>query len=356
MRRPNSERNSVSTRSAWRRVGICLAVLAAVDQAVLPIVRRAEARRYESAVHVRFENSDLFLLGPLTEYLREHPIGRKPRVAFFGDSLVWGYGLDPQDAIPSVFQDLVPQVRVLNFGINGFKNGNAYLISKAVMDAVDVFYLFRTDDAGELAHPLLPELIEVSAEDAARFGLQRPSWSRRVSNRLAGIWRLSRYSYRLQGAWFGTSTRQYLYLQASRLAQPLLVGTRTRSGQRSAHSSTGPNASVGWEAPVARGPVADRDAARLVERYPLLWDYAQLLVNHHKRGVMVELNDFDVRRQMTPDDRALFNAMFQPRVVAVKLTVPDAWRMPDQRHLTPEGCRAIAQTLSMHAAEATGGL
>lgn len=328
---------------------MCLAVLAAVDQAVLPIVRRAEARRYESAVHVRFENSDLFLLGPLTEYLREHPVGRKPRVAFFGSSVVWGYQVEAHEAIPSAFQRLAPQVRVINFGVNGFRNGEAYLISKAVIDAVEVCYLFRSDDDGPV-NPLLPQLIDVSLEDAARFGLTRPSPFQERSDRLASRWRLARYSYRLQAAWFGTSTRQFLYLQVGRVAKRLL-------GPPPMTAADPPTASpelVGLEAPSGNRDVSDQETARLSSRYPLLWDYAQLLASHRKRGVIIDFSDLDASAQMTEGDRRLFNTVFHPYVVAAKLIVPPSWRLHDRRHLTPAGSRGVAEVLYRHTAELMG--
>ena len=69
---------------AWSRLLVCVLGLALADQAVVPLLRRAEAQRYESNRQMRFENSDLFMLGPLTDYLLEHPKGERPRAAFFG--------------------------------------------------------------------------------------------------------------------------------------------------------------------------------------------------------------------------------------------------------------------------------
>ena len=117
---------------AVRRLVACLVVLAVVDQAVLPILRWAEPLRYESDRPLRFENSDLFLLGPSTAYLRDHPIGSRPRIVLFGDSVVWGYGVRAHETIPAAFQRAVPSARVLNFGINGFGTESAFLMTKAL--------------------------------------------------------------------------------------------------------------------------------------------------------------------------------------------------------------------------------
>ena len=180
----SAPRAPLTAASVWRRIGVCLLALAVVDQAVLPILRAAEARRYESDVPVRFENSDLFVIGPLTAYFKEHPVGRKPRVVFFGNSFVWGYGVDGHETLPAMFQRLEPSARVFNFGINGFESGNAYLMSKAIIDAVDTVYLVHI---GEHANPILAQLIPVSQEDIARFHLRSASTPRLVPSEVEGL-------------------------------------------------------------------------------------------------------------------------------------------------------------------------
>jgi lysophospholipase L1-like esterase len=333
-------------RSAFRRLGFCILVLAAVDRAVPSVVRVSEQRRYESDVQVRFENSDLFLLGPLTAYLREHPQGTKPRVVFFGDSVVWGYFVKPHEAIPAAFQRLTPGVRVLNFGINGFQSGSAYLITKAIVDAVDVVYLF---DADEGAHPMLPKLIEVDADDAARFGLSRPSRFEQLLDRLTGSWALHRYSYRLQAAWFGTSTRQYLHLHKGEWVRGLL-------GHRAAEDpgalAEAPADTAQWAAPRLRGPVTPEAAERVASAHRLLWDYALLLAGHRKHGVIIEMAGHHAA--LTEEEQRIFNARFHPYVLLATLGVPDAWLMKDRVHFTPEGTRGVAEALRRHTAAAMG--
>ena len=337
-----------SAPSAWRRFAVCFVVLVAVDQAVIPVLHVSEARRYESEAQVRFENSDLFLVGPLTEYLQKRPIGQKRRVVFFGNSLVWGYLLDGQNAIPSVFQRLAPDVRVFNFAVNGFESGSAYLISKALIDSVDVYYLFHV---GQRAHPLLAKLVPVSAEDAKRFRLETPSRFEQALDRLMGFWRLRRYAPRLQGAWFGTSTRQYLYLHKGEWVRRLLGRNQAAQAPTAQEMSPGLER-AGWEASVAPRAVSKEDAARVAERYPLLWDYAQLLASHRKYGAIIEY----VRQTypMNDEDRRVFNAYFQPYVVVAKLTVPDTWFASDGRHFASAGTHAIAKMLYEHTADHFG--
>ena len=323
----------------WRRLGVCVFVLALVDQAVVPVLRISEARRYESDRLIRFENSDLFLLGPLTDYLQEHPIGDKPRVMFFGDSIVWGYRINAHETLPSVFQRLAPSVRVFNFGVNGFEDGSMYLMSKAVIDTTDIFYVFH--HKGD-ADPLLPKGIAVDAQDAKRFHLQLPSRADQAFDRLHRLWRLSRYSYRLQGAWFGTSTRQYVYLHKGEWARRLL-GTTQEDAGRPPPLAPRPRERAVWNAPTIHRSVSEAERAALARQYALAWDYATLLATHGKHGVYIETS---IEVGLANDhDREMLNAIFHPYVIFARVDIPDSWLLSDRTHLSPEGCRGMAELL-----------
>lgn len=334
----NSPRR-LSAASAWRRLGVCLTVLVAADQAVLPLLRHAEARRYESDYLLRFENSDLFLLGPLIEYLREHPVGDRPRVAFLGDSIMWGYQIRDHEALPAMFQRLVPSARVFNFGVNGFQDASMYLVSKAVVEATDVFYVIhRKGDAD----PLLSQVMRIDSQDAARFGLDASASPEGAFARWHDPWRLRRYSYRLQGAWFGTSTRQHVYLHKGEWIRRLLGHGRGEEGQVPPLASL-PRERAVWNAPVVHRIVSEDERRRLARRYPLTWDYAALLLRHRKHGVYIETS---MERALADDgDRALMNAVFQPYVIFARVDVPDSWLLPDRTHFSPEGCRGMAELL-----------
>ncbi len=54
-----------------RRLVLMVVWLLLFDLAVPPLLELAERRHYESTTAFRFENSDLFGLGPLVDYLLE---------------------------------------------------------------------------------------------------------------------------------------------------------------------------------------------------------------------------------------------------------------------------------------------
>jgi hypothetical protein len=184
-------------RRPARRLLFAIVALAAIDLFIPGLLQRLEVARYESNREFRFENSDLFSLGPLVQYLLEHPRADRARVVFFGNSVVWGYFLEPNDSVPAQFQRLTPEARVFNLGINGFESGSAYLITKNIIDAVDTIYLFHV---GGTAHPMLPQLVTVGPGDVARFTLTPPDDVEVRLGGLLGFWHLYRDAYRLQAA------------------------------------------------------------------------------------------------------------------------------------------------------------
>lgn len=325
-------------------------MLAALDQAVIPVLQHSESRHYQALHGDRFPESDLFPLGPLVEYLQEHPRGQPPRVAFLGDSRVWGYLLEPDESIPAAFQRLTPDVQVLNLGINRFRAGSSFLVSKQLLDSVECFYLFFHDDPQQQqADPLLPTLIPVDPEDAARFGLRLPSRPQRWFDDIGRRWRLARYSYRLQAAWFGTSTRQFCYLTLRRL---MAHHSLTRHATAVHGSDASSAAAAVYRIPMQAGPLPPDAQQRLAQRYPFLWRYAELLAHHRVHGFFIELAQAD--SAMPEEDAALVNAQFRPYVAVVRLAVPTAWLMDDHKHVTAEGAAGIARSLAQmtHAYQA----
>src|SRR5688572_27360788 len=90
-----------------RRLAIAAIVLVGVDLVEPGVLRRLETSRYEDlSTDFRFENSDLFGVGPLVEYLRDNPVGHQPRVTFLGNSVTYGYGLTAAEAVPGQYQRL----------------------------------------------------------------------------------------------------------------------------------------------------------------------------------------------------------------------------------------------------------
>ena len=339
--------SGLSARSGWRRLGVCVAVLVLADLAVPSLLERSEASRYESDALFRFENSDLFALGPVVDYLREHPVGRRPRVVFFGNSIVWGYGVQPSETVPARFQQFAPDTQVLNFGINGFEIGSSYLITKALGEAVSVVYVFPH---GQRADAKLPKLIDVSADDARQFGLQPRSAAQEVCERLFGFWQLGRYAYRLQAAWFGTSTRQAVYMRKGEWARRLL-GKGGRGPASKPLVMDDPTVRVQWTGPDSERPVGPEDLQAAAGAHPVLWQYAAWLAEHRIHGVVVELPGYE--SILTNDERTVLNAHFSPYVMAVRISVPES-ALVDRMHFNRAGAEAVARTLYEQTGHAVG--
>ena len=154
-----------------RRLLTALVILAVLDPLVPPLLERLERQRYDGDSLFRFNISDLFSLGPVVAYLREHPRGPRPRVMFLGSSVVWGWEVRAPETMPAQFQRLNPGLRVLNFGLNASETPTSYLIARDVVDAVDLFVAI---DFGDGANPRLSTMIPVEPRDIERFNLRRP--------------------------------------------------------------------------------------------------------------------------------------------------------------------------------------
>jgi hypothetical protein len=252
-----------------RRLIVAVLGLVLLDQGVPAVLQRAERHRYEETQSFRFQPSDLFGLGPLVSYLREHPRGERPRTVFLGNSILFGLDLSADDAVPGQFQRLHPETQVFNAAINGFELGSNALVAAAMVDSVDRFYVMRGPAA---KNPLLASLIPVGEyEDLPPLNVLESRLQRAAS-----VWRLYALSYRLQAALFGTSTRQFLHRYvslAAATAHPSQDGaiTVTRSRSPSPPPPRGaPNCSSrirrcgGWQSswPAARnGPSCCRSAS-----------------------------------------------------------------------------------------------
>jgi hypothetical protein len=323
----------LATASPLRRIAAAVLTVAAIDPFVPAWLARAERSRYEDDRVFRFEHSDLFATGPVVEYLREHPRGDRPRSVFLGNSVVWGYRLPPEDSVPARFQQLEPSVRVFNFAVNGFGIVSAYLMLNAVIDAVDTVYL-HVD--GRQVNPGLARLIPVADEDVRRFDLEPPDRFEETLERGVGVWRLYRYSYRLQAAWFGTSTRNYLYAHKSSL-----LGAS--SGDTPTNYAANPPNSKGitvFHRVAESEPSPDRRRA-LADAEPQLWEYASFIRAHGKQAVFWRIDNGASDTSATWDQ---LNRVFQGSVAFVTVAAP-AEMMVDERHLTSTGSAAVADML-----------
>jgi len=326
-----------------RRLLAAVLWLIVFDRFAPQLLRRLETRRYEATTQFRFENADLFGLGPLVSYLRENPHGRRRRIAFMGNSVIFGSALDPSDAVPAQFQKLVPGALVLNMAVNGSQLGSSYLITRAMIDSVDALFV---QVVGEGADPMLPALIPVDDADVRRFALTAPDPLESRLRAAAGIWRMYALNYRFQAALLGTSTRQYLYLHkqdiVTRLAAPVFAPALAAP----------PAAPPPWAAadePLVfrspRGPTTPSGLRRrqLRKEHQLLWEFADLVKSRQKRVVFMQID-----QPVTPvieAEAADFNATFAPFAEMVIVTIPPGLKF-DGRHMTPRGASALANALA----------
>jgi hypothetical protein len=310
-----------------RRLLAAVVWLIVFDQFVPGLLRRVEHRRYEETQAFRFESSDLFGLGPLISYFRDHPRGERPRAVFMGNSVMFGYELPATDAIPARFQALHPETQVFNAAVNGFDLGSNYLAAKAMIDDVDRFYIMRGTAA---INPRLADLIAVDPDDARAFHLQAVDPIETGLRRIANRWQFYRESYRLQAGIFGTSSREYIH----RWLSPMPSRVFAEPGQ------TIPEVTMTtWDG--GRAPDEAR-RADLRSRDALLWRFAELLSAHKKRTDFLQIGT--PTGAMGEPEIADFNAAFSPWVRIVGLTIPPEL-LYDGRHVTPEGARRVAAAL-----------
>lgn len=317
-----------------RRLVLTVLWLALFDLAVPSLVRRLEQRRYEGPAPFRFESSDLFGLGPFVSYLRDHPHRDRPRIVFFGNSIIFGAGVSTADAIPSQYERQRPEVHAFNAAVNGDGFGTSYLVAKAIIDSVDGLYV---QVIGNTAHPLLASLIPVDEPDARAFGLRRPDpVESRLQSAAGRLWRLYGFHDRLQAAMFGTSTRAFLYRRATEL---------------------GPNDTTPPSPPYREGQIgfrAPRAAAvtgALTKHHEVLRKFAELARSRRKRVVFMALEYSGGKVNDAPI--AEFNALYGPYAEMVVITIPPEVTH-DGMHPTPEGCREIASLLLRHERQRRG--
>jgi hypothetical protein len=318
-----------------RRLVFLLLWLVLFDRAVPRLLDAAERRHYEGATVFRFENSDLFGLGPFVDYLREHPRHERRRVVFFGNSMLFGYFLAPEQAIPAQYQRAAADARVYNAAINGQELGTGYLVGKDIIDDVDVLYV---QVVGETANPLLPSLIPVSDADLRRFHLAAPEpVERRLQSWLGRVWQMYRLNYRMQAALFGTSARVYLYMHKRDFARLLRV--RTLQPESFAPASD----RISLRAPRTPGPV---QAATEGQR--MMIELARLA---HARGKRIVFIAFEWDNSPHNDaEVGAFNAAFAPSAETVIVHVPKAITI-DGEHPIPAAAAQIAETLAEHERE-----
>ena len=311
-----------------RRLIFVVLWLVLADCFVPSILQRAERAHYESGAPFRFENSDLFALGPMVRYLREHPHGERRRAIFLGNSIVFGYGISAREALPAQFEKLATNTRVFNAAVNGQELGDSYLVGKDVIDSVDTLFVQLIEH--EDARPILGTLIPVDDDDARRFHLdRRNAVEARLQSLLGRVWRLYAVNDRMQAALFGTSTRQYLYLHK----KELLLG-RAPEVAPAPPPRNAPPVSLS----------ASRGGARVSPLPRTLLDLAALAKARRKRLVIL-----DFQSKEDAGMGADFNAAYAPYAEIVTIVVPEALEY-DRMHFTAAGAQAVAAALATHEA------
>lgn len=80
---------------------------------------------------------------------RERSAKTKPRIAFLGDSYVWGYDVDERQRFTELVQARLPSREIVNLGVSGYGNDQEYLLLKDQFDAFSpdvVFLVFCADN------------------------------------------------------------------------------------------------------------------------------------------------------------------------------------------------------------------
>jgi hypothetical protein len=168
---PAAEAGAVTGARVARQVVVAVLCLAALDRLIPGWLASAEARRYESETG-RASNSRTSSRSVLSSAICASIRGPSPRIAFLGDSIVWGYGVPAEDTIAARFQARVPEEHVLNLGMNNTDNGRHVSDREERPRSVATLYVF--DRRPRIRHPQLPQLIPVAQDDLTRFGLTPP--------------------------------------------------------------------------------------------------------------------------------------------------------------------------------------
>lgn len=81
---------------------------------------------------------------------REHPREKtRPRLAFVGDSYVWGYDAEMDERFTELLQAEVPSIEVWNLGVSGYGTDQCYLLIRKLFDEIRpdaVVYMFSETD------------------------------------------------------------------------------------------------------------------------------------------------------------------------------------------------------------------
>ncbi|MGY8827145.1 MAG: SGNH/GDSL hydrolase family protein [Candidatus Latescibacterota bacterium] len=82
----------------------------------------------------------------------EYQIKDKPRIAFLGDSFVWGFDAEEDERFTNKLQKLIPQWEVLNLGVSGYGTDQEFLLLKKWHPIIqpNIFFLVYTAGSDDL--------------------------------------------------------------------------------------------------------------------------------------------------------------------------------------------------------------
>ncbi|MFT5375508.1 MAG: hypothetical protein ACI906_002334 [Candidatus Latescibacterota bacterium] len=78
----------------------------------------------------------------------EYQIKDKPRIAFLGDSFVWGFDAEEDERFTNKLQKLIPQWEVLNLGVSGYGTDQEFLLLKKWHPIIQPNIVFLVYTAG----------------------------------------------------------------------------------------------------------------------------------------------------------------------------------------------------------------
>lgn len=367
----------------FRRLFFVFFFLMILDPFIPSIVKSLEKKSYDTQHVTRFEESDLFSLGPTTEFLKDNPVADRKRFVFMGHSMTWGYWIDRESALPNRFQALVPQAYVYNLAFNGHRVADSYLIAKQIIGSVDSIFLLNPaeeklclvekdgkkhyfgEDTCRKDFPNVPidksqakkniyKALPVTDEEAVRFNISYGDIKvERDLKEILRFWNLYKYSYRLQAGIWNTSTVLYFYTHKRdiiRSVRNFIFRRQDAAAPEAApHRDAAPlnslNASLVYNR--SPSPMCEKLRKAALVRFnrdsPLLTDLALLAYKSRKNLFLFDLED--TRLIFSEQDRSLFNCIFFPYVFLIKTPVPKPEFTVDGRHFNARGTTLYSHAL-----------
>ena len=88
-------------------------------------------------------NSDVSFTGMRTIHVHHNSLGlrdiepdstRKPAIAFFGDSFVWGYDAEQNERFTEILRAKLPESRIINAGVTAYGTDQEFLLLRRLWD------------------------------------------------------------------------------------------------------------------------------------------------------------------------------------------------------------------------------